>query len=99
MWRYGLLAMLGVVAMAVAACDGVNGDVTATESGAGTVNGSIHVPAGQHSGAVGAVNGSIRMDDGASVGLARTVEGGREVGAHDSGDSGTTDDGHGTLST
>ncbi|TLZ48302.1 MAG: hypothetical protein E6K22_15665 [Gammaproteobacteria bacterium] len=79
MWRYGLLAMLGVVAMAVAACDGVNGDVTATESGAGTVNGSIHVPAGQHSGAVGTVNGSIRIDDGATVGPARTVNGAMDL--------------------
>ena len=97
MWRYGLLVMLGVVAMAVAACDGVNGDVTATESGAGTVNGSIHVPAGQHSGAVGTVNGSIRIDDGASGGPARTVNGGIDVGAHASADSVTTVNGHVTL--
>jgi len=97
MWRYGLLAMLGVVAMAVAACDGVNGDVTATESGAGTVNGSIHVPAGQHSGAVGTVNGSIRIDDGATVGPARTVNGGIDVGAHATADSVTTVNGHVTL--
>ena len=27
-----------------------NGDVTATEHGANTINGSIHVPAGLHSG-------------------------------------------------
>jgi hypothetical protein len=100
MWRYGLLAMLGVVvAMAVAACDGanVNGDVTATESGAGTVNGSIHVPAGQHSGAVGTVNGSIRIDDGATVGPARTVNGGIDVGAHATADSVSTVNGHVTL--
>jgi DUF4097 and DUF4098 domain-containing protein YvlB len=98
MWRHGLRAVLGVlVAMAVAACDGVNGDVTATESGAGTVNGSIHVPAGLRSGALGTVNGSIRIDDGATVGAARTVNGEIEVGAHARADSVNTVNGRVTL--
>ena len=33
------------------------GDVTADSSGANSVNGSIHVPAGTHSKSVGTVNG------------------------------------------
>lgn len=59
-----------------------NGDVTATEHGANTINGSIHVPAGLHTGAVGTVNGSIDIDDNATVGAASTVNGSIEVGAH-----------------
>lgn len=99
MWRNGSLAVLGVVALAVAACDSahVNSDVTATESGAGTVNGSIHVPAGQHSGALGTVNGSIQIDDGATVGTARTVNGGINVGAHATADSVNTVNGQVTV--
>src|SRR5439155_163288 len=61
MWRYGLLAMLGVVAMAVAACDGVNGDVTATESGAGTVNGSITLKTAHVGGGLSTVGGDIDL--------------------------------------
>lgn len=92
MWRKGSLAVLGVVAMAVAACDfaHVNGDVTATESGGSTVNGSIRVPAGQHSGSLGTVNGSIHIDDGATVGSAQTVNGAIDLGKHATADSLTT---------
>jgi DUF4097 and DUF4098 domain-containing protein YvlB len=99
MWRKGSLAVLGVVAMAVAACDAahVNGDVTATESGAGTVNGSIRVAAGQRSGSLGTVNGSIFIDDGATVGPAHTVNGAIDVGKHATADSLTTVNGHVTL--
>ena len=101
MLRNGWLAVLGVAAIAVAGCDSahVNGDVTATESGAGTVNGSIHVPAGKHSGSLGTVNGSIYIDEGATVGPASTVNGGIDVGAHATADSLTTVNGRVTLGT
>ncbi len=99
MWRKGSLAVLGVAAIAVAGCDTshVNGDVIATESGAGTVNGSIHVPADKHSGTLGTVNGSIHIDEGATVGPARTVNGEIDVGAHATADSVTTVNGQVTL--
>src|SRR5207248_2773278 len=67
MWRYGLLAMLGVVAMAVGACDGVNGDVTATESGAGVggglknVNGQITLKTAHVGGGLSTVGGDIDL--------------------------------------
>jgi DUF4097 and DUF4098 domain-containing protein YvlB len=99
MWRKSSFALLGVAAIAVAGCDNVNGDVTATASGAGTVNGSIRVPAGQHSGALGTVNGSIHIDEGATVGPARTVNGEIDVGAHATADSLTTVNGEVTLGT
>ena len=63
------------------------GDVTADGSGANTVNGSIHVPAGTHSGAVGTVNGSIRIDDNATVASAGTVNGSVALGAHATADT------------
>jgi DUF4097 and DUF4098 domain-containing protein YvlB len=99
MWRSNSFAVLSVAAITVAACDisHVNGDVTANESGASTVNGSIHVPAGKHSGSLGTVNGSIRIDQDATVGSARTVNGEIEVGAHATADSLTTVNGEVTL--
>jgi DUF4097 and DUF4098 domain-containing protein YvlB len=73
------------------------GDVTANDSGAKSVNGSIHVPAGTHSGAVGTVNGSIRIDDNATVASAGTVNGSVALGAHASADSVGTVNGSITL--
>ncbi len=61
---------------------GLNNDVTAGDSGAQTVNGSIRVPAGQKSGNVGTVNGSIHVDSNAGVGDATTVNGSIGLGAH-----------------
>lgn len=94
-----LVVVASVTALAVAGCDvsHVNGDVTATESGAGTVNGSIRVPAGTHSGSLGTVNGSIHIDEGATAGPAHTVNGGIDVGARASADSLTTVNGGVTL--
>ncbi|HUK02067.1 MAG TPA: hypothetical protein VLW26_07315 [Steroidobacteraceae bacterium] len=61
----------------------VNGNVTpAPSGGASTVNGSIHVPAGQPSGNVSTVNGSIQIDPNAQVENAAAVNGGISVGAH-----------------
>ncbi|MGH8306199.1 MAG: hypothetical protein ACRETG_11370, partial [Steroidobacteraceae bacterium] len=65
--------------------------------GASTVNGSIHVRAGEHSGSVGTVNGSIDIEDNAVVAEARTVNGSVEVGAHASADSVSTVNGAVTL--
>ncbi len=56
------------------------GDVTADASGAHTVNGSIHVPAGQTSGEVETVNGSINVADGATLSNASTVNGSIVIG-------------------
>ncbi len=49
MQHYYLLTALVVLTGTLIGCDlngHVNGGVTATQAGAGTVNGSIHVPAG-----------------------------------------------------
>jgi DUF4097 and DUF4098 domain-containing protein YvlB len=82
-----LTLLISVVAV-TAGCDGgVNGDVTATASGASTVNGSILVPANLHSGKLDTVNGSIHIDDTASVTTASTVNGSIDLGAHASADS------------
>lgn len=78
-------------------CYNMPGDVTAGDSGANTVNGSIHVPAGSHSGAVGTVNGSIHVDDNAVVANASTVNGSISLGAHATADALTTVNGAITL--
>src|SRR5579862_677950 len=84
------IAMLAAVALCGAGCGGGMGDVTATESGANTVNGSIQVPAGLHSGGVSTVNGSIHVGENATVGSANTVNGSISLGAHASAESLTT---------
>ena len=96
--RYSTFLALVVAGATLSGC-GVagNGDVTATEHGANTINGSIHVPAGMHSGTVGTVNGSIDIDDNATVGSASTVNGSIEVGAHASADSLSTVNGAVTV--
>lgn len=81
MRHFRLLGVLIAVA-ALGACDMAgNGDVTATEHGASTVNGSVRVPSGMHSGAVGTVNGSITVEDNATVASASTVNGSIAMGA------------------
>jgi DUF4097 and DUF4098 domain-containing protein YvlB len=75
-----LAALIGVTTT-FAGCDVGGGDVTATQSGANTVNGSISVPAGLHSGSVNTVNGSIHIEDNASVQAANTVNGGISMGS------------------
>ena len=83
---------------ALAGCDVAgNGDVTATERGASTVNGSIRVPAGLHSGALGTVNGSINIEDNAVVGTASTVNGSIHMGAKATAASLTTVNGEVTV--
>jgi DUF4097 and DUF4098 domain-containing protein YvlB len=102
MWQRYLWMLLAVALALVAGCDNqsaVLGDVTASQDGAHTVNGSIQVPAGLKSGAVGTVNGSIHVGDSASVGSASTVNGAIDVGAHASADSLSTVNGSVTLAT
>ena len=92
------LALLVLLAAATAGCEeGINGDVTATQSGANTVNGSIHVPANLHSGTLGTVNGSIHIDDNATVTTASTVNGSIDLGAHATADSLATVNGEVTV--
>ncbi|HEV2228683.1 MAG TPA: hypothetical protein VGR86_06960 [Steroidobacteraceae bacterium] len=94
MRRYFPLAAL----LTLAGCYNMpGGDVTADGSGANTVNGSIHVPAGTRSGAVATVNGSIRIDDNATVGSAGTVNGSVALGAHATADTVGTVNGSITL--
>ncbi|HET7757719.1 MAG TPA: hypothetical protein VFK87_10725 [Steroidobacteraceae bacterium] len=96
MWRLAWLAWLAAVV--AAGCDaGINGDVTAGKGGASTVNGSVHVPAGEHIGPVGTVNGSIQVGDNAVVDAAHTVNGAVELGARATADSVTAVNGPVTL--
>ena len=99
MWRYLSVAGSVLAAVALSGCDidGGNGNVTANADGAKTVNGSIHVPAGQHSGSVGAVNGSISLEENASVTSATIVNGSIDMGAHSTADSAKTVNGPVTL--
>lgn len=84
---FSLAPIVAVLAVAGCGFGGPNGDVTAGQSGANTVNGSIEVPEGLHSGAVGTVNGSIHVEDNASVSQASTVNGSIDLGAHAAADS------------
>jgi DUF4097 and DUF4098 domain-containing protein YvlB len=94
MRRYFPLAVL----LTLAGCYNMpGGDVTADGSGANTVNGSIHVPAGTHSGGVGTVNGSIRIDENATVASAGTVNGSVALGTHATADTLGTVNGSITL--
>jgi DUF4097 and DUF4098 domain-containing protein YvlB len=96
--NYGYSILLVVASATLAACgEGINGNVTATQSGASTVNGSVTVPPGLHSGAVETVNGSIDIGDNATVSTGSTVNGSIRVGAHASADSLSTVNGAVTL--
>ena len=68
----------------------INGDVTADQSGASTVNGSINVPAGEHTANLNTVNGSISVADNAVAGMAHTVNGSIRFGQHSTADSAVT---------
>jgi DUF4097 and DUF4098 domain-containing protein YvlB len=94
MTRYYPLAAL----LALTGCYNMpGGDVTADSSGANTVNGSIHVPAGTHSKSVGTVNGGIHVDENAVIATADTVNGSIALGAHAAADALTTVNGSITL--
>ncbi|MBS0366762.1 MAG: hypothetical protein JSR67_13175 [Proteobacteria bacterium] len=91
------LALAVAAVTAVAGCDNSANRVEATAGGADTVNGSIHVAAGQHSGSLSTVNGGIHIDDGAEVGSATTVNGSVHLGARAGADSVETVNGGVTL--
>jgi DUF4097 and DUF4098 domain-containing protein YvlB len=96
--RQQLFLALLILTATTAGCGmGPNGDVTATESGANTVNGSILVPANLHSGSLETVNGSIHIDDNAIVTTASTVNGSIDLGAHATADSLSTVNGGVTV--
>jgi hypothetical protein len=99
MWRYLSVAGSVVAAVSLAGCDidAGNGNVTANTGSAQTINGTVHVPAGQHSGSVGAVNGSITLDENASVTSARIVNGSIDMGAHSTAESASSVNGPVTL--
>lgn len=92
--RY-VLAVLGVTAM-ISGCDG-GGDVVASADGAKTINGSVRVPAGEHTGAVGTVNGPVDIAENAVVGTVSTVNGSIDIAAHAGADSVTAVNGPITL--
>jgi len=82
MSRIGMFAVLAAV-LALAGCDGVNSDVTATSAdGAKTINGAVNVPAGSHTGGIGTVNGSVSVGENAVVGSVHAVNGPIELAAH-----------------
>jgi DUF4097 and DUF4098 domain-containing protein YvlB len=109
MYRYvliSLLAILGTMTGCVNADDshsrggadnGSNSDQTSESDESHSVNGSIHVKAGQKKAEVSTVNGSIHIDDDATVGGAETVNGSVGVGAHATADSAQTVNGRITL--
>lgn len=78
--RNGLSALLVVLTATLAGCD--NGDVTAGREGAKTINGSVHVAAGEHAGAVGTVNGSVDVAPNAVVGSVHSVNGAIDLASH-----------------
>jgi len=83
MWRPGSVSLLLLTAVVLGGCDGSpNGDVTAGQGDATTVNGSVRVPAGTHSGAVGTVNGAVTIGENASVTSAKVVNGPVELSAN-----------------
>ncbi len=94
MKRY-VLAVLGASTL-MSGCDS-GGDVTASGTGANTINGSVHVPAGEHTGAVGTVNGSVDIAENALVGPVHTVNGAIDIAAHAAAESVTAVNGTVTL--
>jgi hypothetical protein len=108
--RYSRLLMLLVALAALDGCFNANGsgsssaptfgngDVTAAQQGAHTVNGSVRVPDGMQTGNVGTVNGSIHVGDNATLQQGETVNGSISLGSHSSADSLSTVNGSISLS-
>jgi DUF4097 and DUF4098 domain-containing protein YvlB len=67
---------------ALGACTNPNGDVTAGKDGGETINGSVNVPAGTHSGNIGTVNGEVEVAENAVVEKIHDVNGPIEIGTH-----------------
>jgi DUF4097 and DUF4098 domain-containing protein YvlB len=94
MRRY-VLAVVGATAL-ITGCDN-GGDVVASGDGARTINGSVHVTAGEHTGAVGTVNGSVNIAENAVVGTVHAVNGPIDLAAHAGAESVTAVNGPITL--
>ncbi len=88
-----LLALGGTLT----ACGNPNGDVTAGKEGGETINGSVNVPAGMHSGNIGTVNGEVQVGENAVVQKIHDVNGPIEIGAHASSGSVTAVNGKVSL--
>jgi DUF4097 and DUF4098 domain-containing protein YvlB len=82
MMRYGTFLTAATLTLALGACDNGDREVAHGASGTSAVNGSLHVPAGEHTGAVGTVNGEVSVDENASVTSVHTVNGSINLGAH-----------------
>ena len=79
--RYAFLGTLAALTLTLAACD--NEDrVAGGAGGTTTINGSLRVPAGEHTGSVGTVNGAVDIDENAVVGRVHTVNGSIDMAAH-----------------
>jgi len=89
MKRADIFSWLIALAVTLAGCGygNPNGDVTAGREGGKAVNGSVRVPAGEHSGAVGTVNGAVEVGESAVVEKVSDVNGPIELGAHASASS------------
>jgi DUF4097 and DUF4098 domain-containing protein YvlB len=74
--------LLMLLCGALGACTNPNGDVTAGKDGGETINGSVSVPAGTHSGNIGTVNGEVEVAENAVVEKIHDVNGPIEIGAH-----------------
>jgi hypothetical protein len=95
MMRRYVLAVLGATAV-ITGCDNAD-HVVVSGNGANTINGSVHVPAGEHSGAVGTVNGSVDIAENAVVGAVHTVNGPIDIAAHAAAESVTAVNGQISL--
>ncbi len=82
MMRYGCILTAMTLTLTLGACD--NGDRQVARGAAGTsaVNGSLHVAAGEHAGALGTVNGEVNIEANAVVTTVHTVNGSIDLGAH-----------------
>jgi DUF4097 and DUF4098 domain-containing protein YvlB len=87
MMRYGSFLMAAMLTLALGACDNGDREVARGAGGTSAVNGSLHVPAGEHTGAVGTVNGEVSIDENASVTAVHTVNGAIDLGTHASAES------------
>ena len=80
--RYAFIGTLAALTLALGACDNEDHAVAAGAAGTTTVNGSLRVPAGEHTGPVGTVNGAVDIDENAVVGRVHTVNGSIDMAAH-----------------
>lgn len=87
MMRYGYILTAATLTLALGACDNGDREVAHGVSGTSAVNGSLHVPAGEHTGAVGTVNGEVNIDENAIVSSVTTVNGSIDLGAHTTAES------------